>query len=266
MQRMSHLDAARFLQGVGNLDGARASLDMAAAESPDDPSVKLARAALGTEFLMCGRYVDGWPLIEARIGLRPDLVPPIRAPYPEWKGEDLAGNSIFVWVEQGIGDQIMLARFGRELANRGARVTLACNPSLEALFKTVPGVADVIPVPAGGNVAVPRHDYWTRYFSLPGHIGATVENLPGAPYVRAIAGIPSDHRVGFFWKSSPSGTMASVKSIPDDEARILVEEGALCLHPDATGARNFAETASIVDGLDLVVSVDTAVAHLAGAM
>jgi tetratricopeptide (TPR) repeat protein len=258
------------LTRAGVLDEARGHLTAAASQVPDHPLIKSALAELGAALLAEGRYADGWPLIENRVGLRPDLIPPCAASYPEWRGEPLDGKSILVWVEQGLGDQIMFARFASQLADRGARVTLCCNPLLTTLFGSLRGVDAVIPIPIGGSVRVPHHDVWTRYFSIPGQLGITLETLPAAHYLRApvreIASQTPGGRLGIFWKPSQTGATAAAKTLPDPLARELLELGGVSLHPEDTGAHDFAETAAIVDRLDLVITVDTAVAHLAGAM
>jgi hypothetical protein len=257
------------LMRQGDLDGASARLEAAARRRPGDPDIKLNRAALGAAYLAQGRYAEGWPLIEERIGLRPDLVPLVSPSFPEWRGEPLADKSILVWVEQGLGDQIMFARFATTLADLGARVTLGCRPALAALFRTIPGVAEVISVPVGAGVAVPHHDYWSRYFSLPYRLGTTLQTLPSAPYLS----VPPDRstlrraeRIGLVWRTSPTGSAAARKSLPEPLAQELLALGAVSLHPEDTGAQDFADTAAIVDRLDLVIGVDTAAAHLAGAL
>lgn len=236
-----------------------------------DPAYDPARLALASLYLSVGRYAEGWPLLEARVRLRPEVVPPIALNFPEWRGEALAGRSILVWCEQGFGDQIMMSRFATSLKARGAaRVTLGCRPALVDLFAAAPGIDAVVCVPQGEVVAVQAHDYWSRYFSLPEHLGVTLANLPRQPYLFA----PQDRRerwrgfsgVGLAWQASPTGFNGRNKSLPDADARRLIELGAISLHPEDTGVGDFADTAAIIEQLDLVISIDTAVAHLAGAM
>ena len=258
------------LAETGELDEALGWRETAATHRPDDRVVLETSLRLAAALLAAGRYAQGWPLMEARIALRPDAVPPMTAGAPEWTGEaPLAGKSVLVWVEQGFGDQIMCARFAADLAARGARVTLACRPALAALFAAMPAVAHALPVPTGQAVAVPRHDLWTRYLSLPHRLGVTLETLSGAPYLRApaaVAEVPAGERIGLAWRTSPTGFNAQAKRLPDDQAQRLLARGAVSLHPEDTGAADFAQTAAIIERLDLVISVDTAVAHLAGAM
>lgn len=231
----------------------------------------LARMSDAGAMLAEGRYEAGWPLLEGRGEIYPDLVPPLPVRYPEWRGEPLDGKSIMVWVEQGLGDQIMFARFGRLLKERGARhVTLCCRPPLVSILRTVRGVDTVLGTPARQSVVLPRHDYWTRYFSLPLHLGITLSNLPNRPYLSADPGRLAQWRpaarIGLAWMTSATGANAAHKRLPDACAQRLLDHGAVSLHPEHTGAADFADTAAVIDQLDIVVSVDTAVAHLAGAM
>ncbi|MFC3068709.1 tetratricopeptide repeat protein [Phenylobacterium soli] len=241
----------------------------ALAFQPDNGSAKL---GLGGLLLTVGRYAEGWPLLEARVGLNPEVVPPVKVSFPEWTGEPLAGKSVLVWYEQGLGDQIQFARFAQSLKARGAaHVALGCRPPLVSLLEMAAGVDEVIPVPRGGSISVKRYDFWTRYFSLPGRLGVTLQTLPTGPYISA----PPDRRgkwpgfegkVGFVWRSSPTGFNARNKNIPDDLAQRILDLGAVSLHPEDTGVADFADTAAIMEQLDLVISIDTSVAHLAGAM
>jgi tetratricopeptide (TPR) repeat protein len=236
--------------------------------APDDGPLRLALAGL---LLSVGRYREAWPLLEARVALNPDVVPPIEVAFPEWRGEPLAGRSILVWYEQGLGDQIQFARFAQTLKAAGAsHVALGCRPTLATLIATVPGVDEVIPAGRGETVRIRQYDFWSRYFSTPGHLGVTLETLPSQPYLTA----PADRRgrwtgfdgVGLAWRASPTGFNARNKNVTDDLAQRLLDLGARSLHPEDTGVADFADTAAIVEQLDLVISIDTSVAHLAGAM
>ena len=267
---------ARHLLGVaygeaGAVELAEREFRAVLAIRPGDPVAEL---ALGGLYLSAGRYAEGWPLMAARIGLHADVVPPIAPNFPEWRGEPLAGRSVLVWVEQGFGDQIQMARFAASLKARGAsRVTLGCRPALAHLFSTLPGADAIVPVATGAVVPVEMHDYWSRYFSLPEPLGVTLETLPTAPYLAA----PLDRRVrwadaypgakvGLVWQASPTGFNAANKGLPPDQARRLLDQGAVSLQPEDSGAADFADTAALIARLDLVISIDTAVAHLAGAM
>jgi hypothetical protein len=256
---------------AGRTGLAERELRAALAAKPGDGLTELALAGL---FLSLGRYAEGWPLLAARAELHPDVVPPIRLAFPEWRGEPLAGKSVLVWVEQGFGDQIQMSRFMGSLKARGAaKVTLGCRPHLARLFATLAGADEVLPVARGATLQVATHDYWSRYFSLAEPLGVTLESLPAEPYLSAPAdlrakwrGAFGGARVGLVWQASPTGFNAANKGLPDEAAQRLLNAGAISLHPQDTGAEDFADTAAIVEALDLVISIDTSVAHLAGAM
>ena len=243
----------------------------ALAAKPGDGATELALASL---YLSVGRYAEGWPLLAARAVLHPGVVPPVTVTFPEWRGEPLLGKSVLIWVEQGFGDQIQMARFANSLKSLGAaRVTLGCRPVLADLLSTIAGADAIIPIAVGGVADARTHDYWTRYFSVAGPLGVTVETIPGQPYLSA----PADRRarwigftrrapIGLAWRASPTGFNAANKGLPEDLAQRLKEAGAISLQPEDTGAADFADTAAIIASLDLVISIDSAVAHLAGAM
>ncbi|THD77001.1 MAG: hypothetical protein E7812_13635 [Phenylobacterium sp.] len=253
---------------MGQMERAEVEYRTGLAFRPQDAGCELALAGL---LLSLGRYAEGWPLQEARAGLNPGVVPPVEVSFPEWQGEPLDGRSILVWYEQGLGDQIQMCRFAQELKARGAaHVALGCRPVLADLLATAPGVDEIVPAPRGETVRIRDYDVWSRYFSLPARLGTTLQTLPTAPYLSA----RPDRRarwsgasgVGIAWRASPTGFNARNKNVPDDLARRLLDLGATSLHPEDTGVADFADTAAIIERLDLVISIDTSVAHLAGAM
>lgn len=273
-------DNANFRRLLGNayaesgqVGPAQAQFEAGLALAPDDGPLQLGLANL---YLSTGRYAEGWPLLDARVALHPDVVPPIRLGYPEWQGEPVTGKSVLVWIEQGFGDQIQFSRFVNTLKARGAtRVSLGCRPALAEVLATLAGVDEIIPIGVGQTARVAQHDYWTRYFSLPGRLGVTLETLPAEPYLS----VPPARRdrwkdapqlgtrgIGLVWKASPTGFNAGNKGLPDALAQEILARGAISLHPEDSGAADFADTAAIIERLDLVISIDTSVAHLAGAM
>jgi tetratricopeptide (TPR) repeat protein len=253
---------------AGRVSLAEQEYRAALAAKPGDGATQLSLASL---YLSLGRWAEGWPLLDARVALYPDVVPPIRLAFPEWQGEPVAGKSVLIWIEQGFGDQIQFARFANTLKARGAtRVTLGCRPVLAEVFASLAGVDEIIPIAVGQSARVAPHDYWTRYFSLPGRLGVTLETVPAEPYLSA----PASRRerwkdakgIGLVWKASPTGFNAANKGLPDALAQEFLARGAISLHPEDSGAADFADTAAIIERLDLVISIDTSVAHLAGAM
>lgn len=256
------------LAAQGRLGEAEQAFRAALALHPADTGATLGLAAL---LLSVGRFEEGWPLMEARLDAHAGAVPRVELPYPEWRGDPLAGRSVLVAVEQALGDQIQMARFAQTLKDRGAGlVTLACRPPLVPVFETAPGVDAVVGVAAGEAASVPRHDCWTRYFSLPARLGITLETLPKAPYLFARPERRTRWRgftgIGLAWQASAAGFNGAEKSLPRNLADEFLDLGCISLRPEDTSAQDLADTAAVIDQLDLVISVDTAVAHLAGAM
>lgn len=225
------------------------------AESPNDheAAVNLAMTVLGQ-----GRLAEGARLYEARIaGLRdPGL------PYPRWSGEPLAGKKVLVWPEQGLGDQIMVARYAHTLQSLGCDVTFVCAPKLQRLFaQSLPARA----LAAAGTIEFPDPDTWLWSMSLLAALGTEGVRCP--PYLRANPRRSPASRIGVASRGSPTNRNDAARSLPPDQAsELLAIPGAMSLLPEDTGAADMLETAEIIAGLDLVISVDTSIAHLAGAM
>lgn len=178
-------------------------------------------------------------------------------PWPEWRGEDVNGKRLIVWPEQGLGDKIMFARYLPMLS--GADVTVLCEPALVRLFRENFAVNVV---EASGRTDFPDPDFWVMYGSLPLRVGG----VPSAPYLSAEP-TRSDARIGVCAQGSPRHPNDAARSLfGDDASQLLGLRGAMDLAPEISGAADFAETASLIAGLDLIITVDTALAHLAGAL
>jgi tetratricopeptide (TPR) repeat protein len=222
-----------------------------------DPGNPFARYDLALALLAQGRFDEGFSHYSARYELpgarpRPDL------PFPAWTGQSLEGKSLVVFPEQGFGDQIQMARFAPVLAGLGADVTWLCEPALAPLFQGL----GVRALAAAGKVEFPDPDYWCQVMDLPGLLRVSSDRIPGAPYLSATPK-PLGSKVGLVRRGKPSHANEAVRSLPDD---LVLPFEALNLAPESTGARSFQETAEIIAGLNLVISVDTAIAHLAGAL
>ena len=226
--------------------------------APDDPRIRMALAVV---LLSLGKYSDAWPYYEARFQV-PGVPSKPNLEWPEWRGQPLAGKKLVVFPEQGLGDQIMFVRFAIEQQHAGAEVTVLCSRPLVRLFLQ----AGLNAVAAEGAVEFPDPDYWLMSNSLPAASGAEPAQISGAPYLtaspcKAVGGI------GVVVRGNPNHHNDANRSLPPAAAeRLLSLPGAVSLAPEDTGARDFADTAEMIAGLSSVVTVDTSVAHLAGAL
>ena len=255
-----------------------------------------ARYTLALSLLSQGKFEEGFAAFEARL----DPVnaggnsPPPPVSYPRWSGEPLDGKSILVWSEQGLGDEIMMARYGAVLRAMGAaRVSLFCRPPLASLFQSLPGVDAVYPTQ--GEISLPPHDYWVYPMSLPRLCGARLDDAawPG-PYLEPSDQVraawrdltPEGLGVGLVWSGKANHANDKHRSLPGREALAPlwaapgvefyslqkdrpVGAAAVAGQPLtdlAPRLTDFEQTAAAIERLDLVITVDTAVAHLAGAL
>lgn len=243
------------LKMVCRYEEAEAAFRRASAIKPLDTG---AAEALAQVVLGQGRWAEGFALFEQR---RTRVMHPARElPFPEWQGEDLTGKRLLVVREQGAGDQMLTARF---LPHLGCEVTYAGPPELQRLL--APLVSRYVATDGAGGAKLERHDYWTPSLSLPHRVGVTPETLRLPPIqVGAEAG---GQGIGFVGQGNPFFRYDACRSLPDHLcAEVLSWPGVVDLRPQATGARDFADTAEIISSLACVVSSDTSVAHLAGLM
>lgn len=211
-------------------------------------------------------------------------------PGERWRGGEIAGRTVLVVSEQGYGDALQFVRFVPELARRGARVVLECLPELAELFAALPGIETILPKGA----PPPPYDLWAPMASLPYLLGVDLADLPGpCPYLGVAPGRgprlaprrPGTRLVaGLVWagKTIPRDrswplesllplladpTIAWVSLQHGAHGDDLVRLGVDGLIGDAAPALgSFADTAALMGHLDLIVTVDTATAHLAGAL
>lgn len=291
-----HCSLGVALKELGQLDDAISCFRSALNFNPD---LVEAHLNLGSLLLSQGRYIEAWPEYETRHNpnysgrqsIPPDL------PFPRWQGEPLSGKSLLVWPEQGFGDEIQFARYFTMLKTLGVScLTVVCKQPVEALLKEIDGVDAVIPI--SDTASLPFHDYWSFPLSLPMHFSTTVETIPAKlPYLN----VPPEryqqwrHRlpagglkIGLVWKGSaghkndanrslpnlsilfplwsePGVTFISLQKGAGEDEAATPPAGQPMLHLGSDIA-DFADTAAIVAQLDLVICIDTAIAHLAGAL
>lgn len=212
------------------------------------------RLALAFSLLIQGRYRDGFREHEGREHRFKS--PAQQLPYGEWDGS-LAGRSILIWGEQGIGDELMMLRYVRTLRDLGAaRISVACWPqSIRAFEQTG---ADLV-VGRFGSVELPKHDCWISALSIPYRLGLGIEDISGAPYLDA--GPRGGGGIGLVERGRPLNPRDAERSIPHGWLQETIPNGRLM---EADG--DIYDAMRRLAGLDLLITVDTAWAHMAGAL
>lgn len=291
-------DYVEALSNLGNAVMAGGRLDEAIAIYRQSIALKpdYAEAHWNAAFalLLRGDLAEGWDEYEWRLQ-RTDAASKNRDfPRPRWDGDDLAGRTILLHGEQGLGDTIQFARYASALTRRGAGVILEAQPDLKRLLSHLPGVTVI-----GAGDPCPPFDVHCPLLSLPRAFRTTLATIPAeVPYLAAeperVASwrsrLPGDGlRVGIAWQGNPSARVDRGRSPPlaafaplartpgvhlvslqkNDGVDQLTEAGVavLTLGPDFDGGADaFLDTAAVMMSLDLVITSDTSVAHLAGAL
>lgn len=263
---------------------AAAMLERVAASNPANADYQW---DLALSRLYLGDYPRGFAGYEARLGLARN--PPRDFPGPRWAGEAVAGKTVLLGSEQGFGDALQFARYVPLLAARGAAIVLECLPELAELFASLPGVTAL--VAKGGPL--PPYDCWLPMASLPHLMGTRFEDIPaGIPYLRApprpALAVPRPDgaalSVGLVWAGK---TTPRDRSWPLEELLPLLNDPRAAFYSLQLGPRgadlarlgvdrlvidaapalgSFADTAAVMERLDLIITIDTSVAHLAGAL
>lgn len=274
------------LSDLGRFDESLAAYDRALAL---DPAGADARGKKALVQLALGDFQSGWENYEARRDADPRIAALLASiPLPEWDGGPLDGKRLLVVCEQGLGDSIQFCRFVRPLADRGATVAVACQPELGELLQGLDGASEVTSFAEASPA-----DLMVLAGSLPRLLGAHPGHIPGAPpYLTPDAGrvakwrhrleATGHPRVGVLLRlANRPGTHSRRSLAPSDMAPLLavpgvafhdlsVEQFDMPLPGPVTslGAeiRDFADTAAVLATLDLVITVDTVMAHLAGAL
>jgi len=286
----AHNNLGTALKDLGRREEAEACFRTALELAPD---MAAAHTNLGMSLLAKGEYRQGWREFEWRWNTG-KLAPPA-FDRPRWTGFDISGRTIMLTAEQGLGDAIQFARFAEPIAASGATVILQVHAPLVRLLSTVPGVARVVSF----EDPLPDFDTYLPLMSVPLVFGTTLDTIPATiPYVS-----PTQHRrfdfgrsgpkIGLVWsgdprphdaganaadrrRSVPLALLSPILSLPGivavslqkGQAERQIDELPPSLRPQNVMAEvtDFADTAAIVADLDLIVTVDTSVAHLAGAM
>ena len=277
----------------GRLSDALASYDEAVKRDPEFAEAHFNRALL---WLLMGNWTEGWPEYDWRWKTKD--FPRHTFKQPRWTGEPLVGRTLLVLAEQGLGDTIQFIRFVAKLRQLGGRVIVQCHAPLRPLLADCAGLDDLVLAGA----PLPHFDLYAPLMSLPGILGVMPDSVPAeVPYIQAQAKLVEHWRkeleplkglkVGISWQGRPTYRGDRLRSIPLAQFTrlgdvpgvrlISLQKGAgrdqLQEFPNSvdildlgsrldeqTGA--FMETAAVMMNLDLVISSDTAVVHLAGAL
>jgi Tfp pilus assembly protein PilF len=256
------------------------------------PTIAKARWNLAWALLLSGDFANGWKFFESRWNI-PEIRMHRELKAPLWDGSPLNGRRLLLHAEQGWGDTIQFARYFPIVQSRGGDAKLLCQPELRRLLAHNFGNEAVAPE----DQPPPMHDLQFPLMSLPGLLGTTLQRIPAdVPYLRAEpdgmahwAKELSPHelglKVGLAWAGRPSHTRDRTRSIPlkhfaplaaiKNARWISLQKGEAARQPPPAGMplvdltdrlTDFADTAALIANLDLVICVDTAAAHLAGAM
>ncbi|GEO81613.1 tetratricopeptide repeat protein [Pararhodospirillum oryzae] len=277
----------------GNLDHALRLHERAVRLTPTLADAHWNRASV---LLAQGRYPEGFAEWEWRTR-RPGW-PFVDPPVPPWTTQPLAGRTLLVLAEQGAGDMIQMARFLPALAAQGARVVVEAPPGLAGPLAGVSGVAAVVPYGEPETLLAQGADFQVRAFSLPQRLGLTAGQLPACtfPYLpcpppAVLPAAPASQpgppplRVGVCWSGNPAFVENAVRAAPLAAFAPLATVPGVCLYSLQLGdpARalpgaglpitdlapllaDYGATAAVLMALDLVITTDTSVAHLAGAL
>lgn len=275
-------------QELMRLDEAIAHSRQAVALEPDNID---AHWCLGLQLLHAGQWAEGWSEYEWRWRLPFHRM--MEGP-PVWSGQFLGGNALLVTCEQGQGDSLQFLRYVPRLTAYSRNLILRVQTSLERLAaNSLPGVRVI-----GYDDPIPPVPFQVPLMSLPGILGCPdADAIPHPPYLRADPraieewrqswpGLPGTRRIGLAWRGSPSHKRDHLRSIGLEALEPLLGRSDcrfVALHPDIRdeekpwleefsiaaplpGGADFADSAALVENLDLIISVDSAAAHLAGAL
>ena len=292
----AHYNLAGLEQELGNLDVAEKGYSSAMKYGPEKLEPRFRLACLK---LLQGDFPAGWPGYELRWKMKEARNKERTFDQPTWNGCPLNGKTILVYAEQGLGDSLQFVRYLKVLQQQGAKVLFQCQPRLTALLSRCEGIDQIVPT---HQTELPEFDVQIALLSLPSVLNTTIENIPVATaYLQAH---PSKieqwkerlshirgKRIGIAWQGKPKYFRDKFRSIPLAHFKPLAElpniqlislqkgpgadqlqpysksESFLNLAPEMDlGENGFEDTAAAIKNLDLVITSDTSIAHLAGGL
>lgn len=283
--------AGGCLQYLNRHEEALNYYELALKQNPDNVDTHFNKALA---LLVLGKYQDGWQEYEWRLNKISTSLPPFPFLSQLHIKQGVAGKSILIHSEQGFGDSILCIRFASILAEYGAIIFVSIQPELKRLFTSVHGIRSVIP----HGELLPNCDFQVAMMSLPGILDITLDNIPTTiPYLQAQ---PDEIvlwknkmqetgklKIGLAWETKQNGLISSkIRSLGFEELLVCMNNFNFNLYNLQINASandcklfeqykiidmskyftDFADTAALVSNLDLIITVDTAIAHLAGAL
>ena len=279
------------LREAGRYEEALAAFDSAVRLDPKFAEARFSRSFV---LLLLGKYLEGWRDYEWRAGTASFGAPARRFRQPMWDGRRQPGSTILLHAEQGFGDTLQFVRYAPLVAAQCGTLALECQPELKELLRSLPGVRTIV---AQGE-ALPEFDFHLPLMSLPAVFRTTLETVPWhGPYVRAdplrvsawraAVGDRGAPKVGIAWAGRPqqwddrkrsmdlaalaplaqvSGARFVSLQVGPAASQAAAPPAGMALYDAAGRLHDFADTAALVACLDLVITADTSVAHLGGAM
>jgi len=285
----AHTQLGVTLQDLGQTEAALRSYERAVQLQPGYPDAHWNRALA---WLSEGSYAAGWAEYEWRWKRRGRQAR--RFEQPAWDGSCLAGRTILLYAEQGLGDTLQFIRYASLVKRRGGVVVVECQPELVRLLRSCEGIDHVV----SSGEPLPAFDVQSALLSLPHILGTTLENLPAAvPYLAAeperFAELhaqlqrPDYLNIGIIWQGNPSHQNDRFRSLQLQQLLPLTQVPGVRLYSLQKGAgreqlvamtgqhaivdlsdglNDFYDTAAAISSLNLVIGCDTSVVHLAGAL
>ncbi|MBM0741865.1 glycosyltransferase family protein [Phormidium sp. CLA17] len=276
----------------GNLDEALSLINRALVLSPNHAIARYNRALM---LIQQGNFQEGFAEYEWRF--RTGEFPPCPFKQPVWNGKPLAGRTLLLHAEQGLGDTLQFIRYAAIATQSGGRVIFTCHRPLIRLLSTLPGIAEFIPL----GLPLPAFDVYAPLMSLPAILGTTLETVPhSVPYIHPPASDwqlpiatsssnnnPQILKVGIVWAGGSLYKQNYRRSLSLKQFDPVLDVSNIALYSLQKGIpqveiaelgwdsrlqdlnhhlNDMADTATAIAQLDLIITVDTSVAHLAGAM
>lgn len=287
------------LRQLGHVAESLPYCEAAARGMPTNPQL---RYHLGETLLCLGNFSEGWPLNTAFYEIPTNQECLVRFRNPTWNGEPVAGRQILIVGEQGFGDQIQFLRFVDWFAQRGATVDVFVNKPIVELAASMPNVRSAFSTITG--VGVEAYDFWIHMGRIPEHIQLDIPMLPmSMPYLTASAdklaiwsprvegtrgpgSLSDNRRVGLVWAGNPDmahnrfRSMSVAQFMPlfdlsgiswfglqkgNEQTESEAFEGRFDIQTLGPRIEDYGDTLAILQSIDLLITVDSSVAHLAGA-